>query len=643
MANTMTMKRRSFPRAWAEWERRKQHLRRTLLKPPPRLTLSEWADRYRVLSPEASAEAGRWRTDRAPYLREIMDTVSDPLVRRVCWMASSQVGKTEVILNVIGYYIDQDPAPILVILPNERPMGEAFSKDRLAPMIRDTEVLRRRIRPGKARDGDTILHKTFPGGHITIGGANSPSGLASRPIRVVLFDEIDRYPPSAGNEGDPVSLGEQRAATFWNRKIVLISTPTIRGASRIEQEWEASDQRRYYVPCPHCGHMQTLRWPQMHWDTDVVDGRKVHRPETAAYACEACGALIPESAKREMLAAGEWRAENPRGSFPGFHINSLYSPWVTWPELVEKFVRASHAGREQLKTFINLQLGEPWDELEEDFDPDELISRREVYAAEVPNGVGLLTAMVDVQHDRLELLVVGWGAGEESWVIAHHRLMGDPATSDVWERLERLRTKPYRHESGASLRIKAMCVDAGFQKDAVYRYVAPRQGSGVFAVKGSDSRLTEKLTVTKRPNRDGVRLWTFDAGAFKDILFSRLRLQRPGPGYMHFPAPIGDALGLEEDPAPDAEFFHQFGAEILVRENEAGQVVRRYKKLAGRRNEAIDLAVGCIVALHILGPGYRGHLGALAQQIQAAGEKHQEVATTGRPRRGRRVISRGIA
>ena len=615
------------PEAEEEWIRRADATWRTLLKPPPRLTVSEWADRYRVLSPEASAEPGRWRTDRAPYLRGIMDAISDPLVRRICWIAASQVAKTELVLNVVGFHVDQDPAPILVVRPTLDD-AMAWSKDRLSPMLRDSPALKGKVSSPRSRDsGNTLLHKQFAGGHLTIVGANSASGLASRPIRIVLLDEVDRFPPSAGTEGDPVSLAIQRASTFWNRKIVIVSTPTIKGLSRIEAEWDKSDQRRFYLACPHCDHTQTLAWPNLTWEKELVDEREVHRHEAATYTCEECGVLIDESSKHRMLQEGEWRAENPDGRFPGFHINALYSPWVRWPELVEKWVEAQ-GDVERLKTFINLQLGESWEDRFTDFKPESLASRAEEYPADVPDGVGVLTASVDVQGDRLELAVKGWGAGEESWLIGHHRLHGEPEGAEVWSRLENLLAKSYRTESGVELRILACMIDSGHLAPTVFGFVGPREGRNVWACKGQDGGAVDLLKRSMRANRSGVKVWAIGVHGFKDLLFRRLQIQRPGPGYMHFCQPTTTGA--------DAEYFAQFGAEIAVRERTGGQIRRRWKQIRDR-NEAIDLEVYAMAALHGLGEGVRGHLDAYAEAVRQGTDPSRA-----RPTRRRKVRSKGV-
>ena len=308
-----------------------------VLKPPPDLTISDWADQNRRLSSEASAEPGQWRTSRAVYQRGILDAISDPSAETVVIMSSSQIGKSESILNMVGYHIDHDPAPIMVVMPTERD-AETWSKDRFSPMARDTPCLQGKIADPRSRDGNNkILHKRFPGGHLTIVGANAPSGLASRPIRLLLCDEVDRYPFSAGAEGDPVNLAKKRTVTFWNRKIVLVSTPTNKGASRIEAAFEESDQRRYWVPCPACGAEQLLTWGQVKWDKDENGG---HRPETARYHCADCDAAWKDETRWAAISKGRWIADAPFNGTAGFHLNEIYSPWVRLEALVASFKKA---------------------------------------------------------------------------------------------------------------------------------------------------------------------------------------------------------------------------------------------------------------------------------------------------------------
>lgn len=591
---------------------------------PPRETLSEWADTNRILSPEASAEAGPWRTDRVPYLREIMDTLSDPLVRKVVWVAASQVSKTEVVNNFVGFSMDRHPGPILVVQPTLN-IAKAWSKDRLAPMIRDTECLRHKVKDPRTRDsGNTTLHKTFPGGRLTIVGANSPSDLAGRPIRDVLLDEVDRYPRSAGSEGDPVTLAIQRSRTFWNRKVFMVSSPGDLISSRIWPEFIASDQRRLFVPCPHCDHSQMLEWKNVKWESEEVDGNKVHRFDTAAYVCEGCGGFIEEMEKGRMLASEDWRPQNPEGRWPGFHLSALYSPWVTWAELAEMWIDAQR-DRDELKTFINLQLGEPWEERDQDVQIGQLEGRAETYPAEVPNGVGALTASVDVQEDRLEVKVKGYGAREESWLITHERLYGDPEQEDVWAELRHILKRKYRHESGRDLMIRATMIDSGYLSKRVYRFVRGYEREGFYASKGGDSRLREPLSRATRKNRDGVKPWSIDTHAFKTIVFRRLRAtasataEREGPGYMHFCRPTKTGA--------DAEYFAQFGAEVPRLIKQGRRFARVFQQIRDR-NEAIDLEVYALAALYSLGDRFVRGLGELADEMREPLEESDDQSPT---------------
>ncbi len=584
--------------AKATLARAEVRLLKQLLAPPPDITVTQWADAHRVLSREASAEPGQWRTDRAPYLRGIMDAFSDPLIERIVFMKPSQVGATEIINNIVGYFVDQDPAPLLVLQPT-LDMARAWSTDRLAPMLRDSPRLQGRVKDPRTRDsGNTILHKLFDGGHLTIVGANSAAGLAMRPIRVVLCDEVDRYPPSAGTEGDPVTLAFRRTATFWNRKLFLGSTPTVKGFSRIEQAYLESDQRTYHVPCPHCGLAQPLVWSQLKWETD--------RPETAAYLCLGCGVLVEDAAKTDMLERGVWVAAEPGRTSAGFHLNGLYSPWARWAELAREFLEVRPIP-ERLRVFVNTVFAETWTEAGDEVPMDALALRRERYAAEVPRDVGVLTAAVDVQGDRLELEVIGWGKSEESWRISWEQLPGDPGREEVWQALEGRLTRAYRHEGGAYLHIAACCIDSGgHHTEQVYRFVRPRQGRRVYATKGLAQPGRPLLGRPSRANKLGVRLFPVGTDTAKDLLFARLKITQPGPGYCHFP----DVF--------DHEFFAQLTSEKAVTRYYKGRPIRSYVKQRPR-NEVLDLEVLNLVALASLGSATLRDLGVYVERAQAAG------------------------
>lgn len=578
-------------------EARLEAVRRTHLAPPPKLTVSEWADRYRVVS-SYSAEPGPWRTDRTPYLREIMDSFSDPTVQMVVFQKCARIGGTEAGLNIVGYFIDQDPSAILIVQPTVDDAKD-FSKEQLAPMLADTPALAGKVRDPRSRDsGNTVQSKTFAGGGLYLVGANSPRGFRRRTSRVVDLEEVDGYPASAGTEGDQIKLAIRRTATFAHRrKIYMNSTPTLKGASRIEDYFKQSDQRRYHVPCPHCEYRQALTWKQLRYDG----------PEPL-YFCEGCGAGIAEQDKFRMLLGGEWVAQQPGVPIRGYHINALYSPWVSWSELVAEWHEAQ-TDLGKLQVFVNTALGETWEERGGGLNPDDLRARREMYPAPVPLGVGLLTAGVDVQDDRLEATIWGWGAGEEAWVVAHHRLLGDPEKPDVWRQLDGVLFQPFTHESGAVIGMGAVCVDSGAHAEAVYRYCRPRFTRRVYPTKGGS---TPGLPlVSMKPSKVGrgesrVRLHLIGTDTAKDRLYGMFRLSVPGPGYVHLPHDLAD------------DVIDQMTSEkAMRRQMPGGRWVRRYECPRGVRNEGLDCAVLALAAQR-LSPVRPGRLEAAAARVAAS-------------------------
>jgi phage terminase large subunit GpA-like protein len=546
--------------------------------PPPRLTVSQWADRFRRLSPESSAEPGRWRTSRAEYQRGIMDAISDKSIAQVVVQSSAQIGKTEILNNIVGYFIHQDPSPILVVQPTLE-MSEAWSKDRAAPMVRDTPELAKLVaEPNSKGSGNTLLHKAFPGGHLTMAGANSPASLASRPIRVVLLDEVDRYPASAGTEGDPASLAIKRSATFWNRRILMTSTPTVKGSSRIEQAFERSDKRYFFVPCPHCGQHQVLRWAAVQWTDEDAS--------TAKIACEHCGALCDDADRVDMVARGEWRATAPFNGVAGFHVWEAYSPWRSMAEIVGDFLKAKPYP-ETLKTWVNTSLGETWeDRLGERIAGESLASRAEGYAQwTVPEGALLLTAGVDVQHDRLALALWGFGPEEEAFAVAWDEIFGSPAEPDVWSKLDEVLARRFPHELGGEIAITAACIDAGDGQTmaSVLDYCRTRRTRGVLPIKGQSQ---EGKAPIGRPtkidvNRGGkvppysIELWPVGSSYIKGWLMGRIRAE----GMVHFPADL------------PADFYEQLTSERLVTKHLQGMPRRQWVKSPSARNEALDATV----------------------------------------------------
>lgn len=585
------------------------------LRMPPKMTVSEWADRYRKLSPESSSEPGAWRTSRAEYQREIMDAVSDPKVFEIVLKTSAQVGKTEIINNVIGYHIDCDPGPMLYVMPTDT-MAETYSKDRLAPMIRDCPTLRDKVRDSKGRDsGNTILHKKFMGGHITMIGANAPSQLASRPIRIVLLDEIDRFPVSAGSEGDPMQLAIKRTTTFWNRKIIAVSTPTIKGASKIDAEYEGSTQEELYIQCPHCGEYQPYVWEQLKFE---------HESGTLSfsdvrYACKFCGVLEREVVwKRQKI---KWVAGKPENEGKrGFHLNELASPWKTWDEIVQDFLEAKRQGKEMMKVFHNTSLGLSWEE-EGDLDMDELLlKRRQYYNCIVPVGVVILTAGVDVQDNRLEYEIVGWGVGKISWGIQYGVIMGDPGKTETWDQLSAVLFDTYKREDGTDLQVLTTCIDSGgHYTSEVYQYCRKNEARRVWAIKGQGGSGTVYIQRPKRRNDAGVWLFHIGVDAGKDTIASRLNTKfESEPGFCHFP--------MEEGRGYDEQYFQGLTAERRVIRYVKSRAVISWEKItSGARNEPFDIRNYATAALEIANPNleYLAKHGTEAETRKPAKTKKQ--------------------
>tara|TARA_R110000824_G_scaffold317820_2_gene504990 strand:- start:1217 stop:2980 length:1764 start_codon:yes stop_codon:yes gene_type:complete len=543
--------------------------------------VSEWANENRYLTSSSSAEPGLWRTSRANYQKDIMDCIIDRNIETVVFMKSAQVGATELLLNILGYYISQDPCPIMILQPTIE-MGRSFSKDRLAPMLSSSPALEDKVKEPRSRDSEnTVLHKKFPGGHMTITGANSASGLASRPIRILLIDECDRYPASAGSEGDPIALATKRTTTFWNRKIIMASTPTIDGLSRIQTAFESSDKRKYFVPCVHCKEYITLEWANIHWDEE--------KPETAHYVCQECGSIMEEKHKIQMLRDGEWRAEKETGSIAGFHISELYSPWSTWESMAVGFNEA-RKHPEMLKTWVNTSLGETWKDQGEEIESDGLMARRENWDADcIPDGVLVITAGADVQADRLEISIVGWGLDSQSYVIEHLIFWGETSQHAVWHELDEYLSKRYERETLPSLPIACVAIDSGYQTQSVYNFVKVRQGKRIFAIKGQSQAGKPICGKSTQSGRQRIQLFPAGVDTCKETLFSWLQVEEPAPGYIHFSNTC------------DEEYFKQ-----LTAEKRAIKYIRGRKQVVWvakrERNETLDCFNYSLVALHILQP-----------------------------------------
>ena len=540
-----------------------------------------------------------------------MDSVNDPQVETVVVMSAARVGKSEILNNIVGYYIDYDPCPILMVQPTME-MGQSYSKDNIAPMIRDCPTLRSKVYESKAKSsGNTITNKQFAGGRLIIVGANASPGLSSRNIRILLCDEVDRYPPSAGSEGDPVRLATTRTTNFWNRKIVKVSTPTVQGVSRIEYDYLRSSKGVWCLPCPSCGEYQPLSFRRIDFDT-------------ASMECEHCKALNAEyDWKRNGMSEGKWIHESPDCKVRGFHLNALASPWLKWNEIIEVFLETKN-NPEMLKTFVNTFLGETWEERGEEIKEDVLEKHISRYDCDVPDKVLLLTAGIDVQDDRLEVEVVGWGAGKESWGIEYVILLGNPRYSEVWKSLDDYLLKPFFYADGRKINISCTCIDSGYATDEVYSYCAKREHIRIFAIKGKGG---DGVPMTDRPSRNNryrCPLFTIGVDTLKDVFYTRLKISHEGAGYCHFP--------LEESKGYTEEILKGFISEQKFKEPTKNGMYRYvWKKKGGVRNEPLDCRNYATAALELIS----ATLDALTFKGNAP---ETVIAQTAK----RRVISKGV-
>ena len=449
--------------------------------------------------------------------------------------------------------------------------------------------------------GNTILKKNFPGGHVTIIGANSPASLASRPIKVLLCDEVDRYPASAGTEGDPLLLAQKRQTTFWDKKTVIVSTPTIKGSSRIETEFQETTREEWNVPCPKCGHYQPLRWANIVFDRHDLKKGVRHK-------CERCGCESSEYAWKAQEIKGHFVAENPGAAARGFHLNTLASTFCGWQEVVEKFLLAKEmldqGDPEKMKTWVNTELGETWEEPGERLEDTELVNRREVYDAQVPEDVLVLTAGVDVQDDRFEVEVVGWGVGKESWGIRYQKIYGDMLKEQVWRDLDAFLTATFSKKDGTQLPILCTCIDSGgHHTDQVYRFTKERYERRIFAIKGKGGQEVPYIRNPSTNNRVKTPLFVLGVDAGKALVYQRLKHEPPerkGPNYCHFP--------LNEEAGYDEQYFRGLTSEKAVVRFRKGRSVTVWeiKDASYKRNEPLDLRNYATAALEIANPVLKG-------------------------------------
>lgn len=617
---------------------------RKALTPPPRISVVEWADRYRKLAKEAGSTSGNWETATVEIARGPMLAVTEPGVHIITAMVCTQLMKTALLENTFGYFADLDPCPILLLQPKED-AAEQFSKERIAPLIRVTPVLRQLITTTKTRESDnTLLYKAFPGGFLAMAGAGSPDNLARRPVRVILADEIDKYPVT--REGDPIALAEERTATFGvNWLSVRACSPTVTDESRIESSYQDSDQRRASVVCPHCRHRQFLDFfKHVHWDK-TEDGR--HLPKTAKVYCECCGTGWSEGERLRALQTIQWHQTKPftccgqrhvpldiyqrswkdegvadpvskawawwqsdryavhravcpdcgllgvENDHAGFQAGKLYSPWQKDKpsDQAAKWLKAKD-DEDKKQTFYNTQLGITYRPFSgKELSREGIAARGEVWPAEIPDGVAVLTVGGDTQDDRVELEVVGWGRNEESWSIAYEVIEGDPNTVELWERVDEFLKRIWLRADGMGFEVRAACIDSGgHHTQKVYEFCKARLGRKIWAIKGESARSGQRSPVwpTKRPTRrtkSGYRPIVLGVNAAKDTIRARLAKEKPGDGYMHFPADR------------DINYYEQLLSERSVLKVVNGQKFRVWELPAGKTNEALDCRVYAYGAL----------------------------------------------
>lgn len=577
---------------------------RALWAPPPELLVSEFADEHLIVTSGPLATS-RWTTAFMPYQAGILDAFFEPGIEIVVLQASSQVGKTSAAVVMVAYHIVHDPCPILVVEPTVDPMARDFSKNRLEPIIQSCSLLRDVVATKRAKDSsNTMLQKTFKGGSLSIGGANSAASLAARTIRLLILDEIDRYPPELAGEGATIQIALKRTKAYRSRRrVMMLSSPTLKGAP-IDSWFHRGDQKRFYVPCPDCGYMHPFRWANVKWN----DGDA----STARLYCPSCDCAIDDARRVAILAMGEWRAEKPdrRDKYiSSFHLWEAYSPLSSLTEIVSDFLSAREAQKagdaSHMHTFQNTTLGEAIELDEgEGVDSSMLIARREEFAAEAPAGVACITMGVDVQDDRLEAMVIGWGVGEESWLIDRQTLPGDTSQPEPWKMLDELLGAEYKHESGQMLQILASCVDSGGHRTTlVYDYCARQAARRVYAIIGRDGQRPIVSSPSPRKwglNRRKVPLYTIGVDSAKAIWVSRFRITEKGRGYVHIP--IAEWA--------DEELAAQLTSERLVTKWHKG-IPRQIWQLTRPRNDALDCVVYGLAALRLIHP----NLDTLGQRI----------------------------
>ncbi|WP_337366164.1 terminase gpA endonuclease subunit [Phascolarctobacterium sp.] len=609
---------------------------KTALTPLSRQTVSEWADSYRMLSSEAAAEPGRWRTERAPYQKAIMDAFTEPGINVVVAKTASQIGKSDIMNNVIGRFSHLAPAPMMMLQPTIE-MSQDYSKTRIAPMIRDTKVLKDIFKEVKSREtSNTILSKQFPGGRLIMAGANSPAGLASRPIKILLADEVDRFPKSAGTEGDPVSLAAKRMTTFWDRVMGLFSTPTNAGDSRIEDEYVTGTQEEWQHQCPNCDEWHLLTHRDMHTDYDSsIDkkGKKHVIVKAVTWRCPDCGFGFTETEMRQ--AAQKYIAQNASALAKGvrsFFVNCFASPWVNWSDVMQEWLEAQ-GDPEREKVVVNTRFGEAYERKGNFESHEQFMRRRENYGAELPEGVLLLTAAVDVQDNRLEYEICGWGMAEECWGIKKGTILGVPDTPKVWDMLDEQLDKEYRFASGKGLLVARTFIDSGghYTKE-VYAYCKKRFARQRFAIKGSSTPgvpLLHKYAKVKTVRGHTIPLVMLGTDSGKQYVMDRLSIEKPGPKYFHYPLDNSDGVTVQLTRGYDKIYFKGLISEVKVPRRKNGVLVYQWVNIAkDKRNEPLDLRVYNLACMLSVNPDFE----ALEKLINSPAVINEQPSVKAKPK-----------
>lgn len=615
--------------AISSFKQRINTLTTQILKPKPKLTGSEWANKHFYLSPENSAEPGRYSWERMPWQKEMLDIACGDEYKDVVFMTSARVGKTVTMMVTTGYFMHQSPSPILWLLPTET-IAKQFSTNDVEPMIRDTPELRNLINDKWTRDGgNNLLSKRYVGGTLTMVGGQNATGLHGKTIRVLFADEVDRYPESAGKDGDVIDLATIRTTTFQHKaKRIYASTPTITDLSTIEKKFKESDQRHFYVPCPECGHKQILEWEYLNYKSD---------PTEPKYICRACEYGITEADKYQMLINGEWIRHNPNSKVAGFFLNALYSVNMTWKELVVEWT-AINKNRHKLQVFMNSRLGKSFQLIEEYIGANKLGERLEIYNAEIPtkseicNGVGVLTCGVDIQQNRIEAYVWGYGKSDECYLIDFRLFEGDTNKNVVFADLTNfLLNERYVTANGAKIGIRAIAIDSGFNANRVARYVRDLKtiehaNRTILAVKG-DANYTSGILErqAKFYKESGQLYFRVGTNPAKDHIAVLLNNPDPGENYVHIP--IAYPKRFDQERYVDKETLYQLTSEKKVYEYKGSRRIGSWKATRDR-NEALDCFVYSYAALLALGPEVFGKLDDLAKKVAVLQPEPESVETT---------------